>query len=393
VTEAASSSRRLILILATSGFASTFSSRALEPLVGVIARDVSASIQTVALLSAAFALPYAFIQPILGPIGDAVGKERVIKVCLALLVLTLASSALAPNIEALFVLRVLAGMASGGIVPLSLALLGDRVPMGQRQVAISRFLVALISGQLLGSVLAGILAEYVGWRGVFAFSTGIMLLAAAATFVGFRGGAPAGAFDLATALHRYRGIIANPRARALFSLVFVEAMAVFGVFPYIAPMLEARGGGGPAEAGLAIAGFAIGGLLYSALVAWMLANLGLGRMLLFGGSLAGLALAAIGFAGHWTVDAAAMLVLGLGYYMLHNSFQTQVTEVAPQARASAVALHAFSFFVGQALGVVLLGLGLRTLGQAPSLLIGAVVIFGVGLVAARVIARPTAPKA
>jgi predicted MFS family arabinose efflux permease len=76
--------------------------------------------------------------------------------------------------------------------------------------------------------------------------------------------------------------------------------------------------------------------------------------------------------------------------MLHNSFQTQVTEVAPQARASAVALHAFSFFVGQALGVVLLGLGLRTLGQAPSLLVAAAVILAVGIVAARVIARPAA---
>jgi hypothetical protein len=55
-----------------------------------------------------------------------------------------------------------------------------------------------------------------------------------------------------------------------------------------------------------------------------------------------------------------------------------------------VALHAFSFFVGQALGVVLLGLGLRTLGQAPSLLVAAAVILAVGIVAARVIARPAA---
>ena len=71
--------RNLILILATSGFASTFSSRAVEPMVGVIARDLGTDVQTAALLSAAFALPYAFVQPILGPVGDAVGKERVMK--------------------------------------------------------------------------------------------------------------------------------------------------------------------------------------------------------------------------------------------------------------------------------------------------------------------------
>ena len=37
------SSRNLILILATSGFASTFSGRAIEPMVGVIARDLGST--------------------------------------------------------------------------------------------------------------------------------------------------------------------------------------------------------------------------------------------------------------------------------------------------------------------------------------------------------------
>jgi predicted MFS family arabinose efflux permease len=380
--------RRLILILAAGGFASTFSSRALEPLVGVVARDLASSAETIALLSAAFTLPYAFIQPVLGPVGDALGKERVMKACLLVLAFSLAASVVAPDTGTLFVLRVISGAAAGGVIPLSLALLGDRVPMAERQIAISRFIVAIITGQLAGSSLAGFLASVVGWRGVVALSMAITVAALAAVLVGFRGGARAGTFDLDLAVTRYRGIVANPRARALFLLVFWEAVAVFGVFPYIAPLLEARGGGGPAEAGLALAGFAIGGLVYSALVAWMLRRLGLGRMLAAGGILGGAALAVVGLAGHWTWDTAAMVVLGLGFYMLHNSFQTQVTEVAPQARASAVALHAFSFFVGQSLGVVAMGLGLRTLGQLPSLLLAAALIVAVGLVASRVIGRP-----
>ncbi|HEX2553274.1 MAG TPA: MFS transporter [Microvirga sp.] len=381
------SSRRLILILATGGFASTFSSRALEPLVGVVARDLSSSVETVALLSAAFTLPYAFIQPILGPVGDALGKERVMKACLLVLALSLAASAAAPDTGTLFVLRVVSGAAAGGVIPLSLALLGDRVPMAVRQVAISRFVVAIITGQLAGSSLAGFLAAGIGWRGVVALSMVITAASLAATLMGFRGRTEAGAFDLSVAAERYRGILADPRARALFLLVFGEAVAVFGVFPYVAPLLESRGGGGPAEAGLALAGFAIGGLAYSALVAWMLRNLGLRRMLALGGILGAAALIVVGFAGHWTWDAAAMVVLGFGFYLLHNAFQTQVTEVAPHARASAVALHAFSFFVGQSLGVVAIGLGLRTLGQLPSLLLAAALILTVGLVAAQVIGR------
>ncbi|MCG7393874.1 MFS transporter [Microvirga sp. ACRRW] len=384
------SSRNLILILSVSGFATTFSSRAIEPMVGVIARDLNSIPQTVALLSAAFALPYAFIQPILGPIGDALGKERVMKVALSLLCLMLAGSFFAPNVETLFGLRIIAGAAAGGAVPLSIALIGDRVDMSQRQVALSRYLVAVIIGQLAGSSLAGLLAEWIGWRGVFGLSTIMMACALAATVIGFRGALPGGRFDPRTAILRYRDILSNPRALFLFGSVFVESSAIFSVFPYIAPLLEERGGGGAMEAGFAIGGFAIGGLVYSALVSWMLRRLGIGRILVGGGFFAALALIILGLAGNWKLDFAALLLMGLGFYMMHNTFQAQVTEVAPGARASAVALHAFSFFCGQALGVVLMGFGLRNIGLTASTMIAAAVILVVGLNASYVLRRPKA---
>ncbi|RDI56725.1 MFS transporter [Microvirga subterranea] len=387
------SPRNLILILATSGFAGTFSSRAVEPMVGIIARDLHSSPQTIALLSAAFALPYAFIQPVLGPIGDALGKERIMKVALSLLFLALASSCFAPDATSLFVLRIIAGMAAGGAVPLSIALIGDRVDMAHRQVALSRYLVAIIVGQLAGSSFAGLLAELVGWRGVFVLSTAMMAVALAATVVGFRGAVPGGKFDMGNALRRYRDILSNPRALSLFAFVFVEAIAIFGIFPYIAPLLEERGGGGAAEAGFAIGGFAVGGLVYSALVTWMLRRLGIGKILVGGGLFAAAALVVLGFGGDWKLDAVALLLMGLGFYMLHNTFQAQVTEVAPQARASAVALHAFSFFCGQALGVVIMGMGLRGIGLTASTAVGAVIILGVGLVASFVLSRPAPQRA
>jgi predicted MFS family arabinose efflux permease len=387
------SSRNLILILATSGFAGTFSSRAVEPIVGIIARDLSSTPQTIALLSAAFTLPYAFIQPVLGPVGDALGKERIMKVALAVLFVTLACSIFAPSAETLFALRIIAGAAAGGAVPLSIALIGDRVEMAHRQVALSRYLVAIIIGQLAGSSFAGLLAEWIGWRGVFTISTAMMALALIATITGFRGAPSGGTLDVGNAISRYRSILANPRALTLFSLVFMEAIAIFGIFPYVAPLLEERGGGGAAEAGLALGGFAVGGLIYSALVTWMLRKLGIGRILLGGGLFAGAALVVMGLGGDWQVDAVAMLLMGLGFYMLHNTFQAQVTEVAPGARASAVALHAFSFFCGQALGVVLMGFGLRHVGLTGTTAVAALVVIGVGLAGSYFLTRPAPQRA
>ena len=86
-------------------------------MVTLIARDLAAPVERVALLAAAFALPYAFVQPILGPIGDAVGKERVMRVCSSSSPLALACSALAPTLTALFALRIIAGAAAGGAFP------------------------------------------------------------------------------------------------------------------------------------------------------------------------------------------------------------------------------------------------------------------------------------
>jgi predicted MFS family arabinose efflux permease len=379
--------RRLILILSVCGLASTFALRFIDPMIGVIARDLEADPHRVALLSSAFALPYALVQPLLGPIGDALGKQRIIRTCLVLLAVALACAIFARDVRVLFVLRVIAGAAAGGIIPLSLATIGDSVPMGERQVAISRFLIFTISGQLVGGSLSGVLSAWIGWRGVFALACALAVIASLAVLAGLGRAKPSdGRFQISVAAARYRYILSVPRARALFAFVFVEGAMIFGIQPYIAPLLEARGIGGPPQAGAIIAGFALGGILYTLSVRWLLRVLGLGRMLAVAGVICAGAFVVMGQDWAWPVYAGVMLVMGLGFYMLHNSFQTQVTEVVPESRASAVSLHAFSYFIGQALGPVLFGFGLTTIGAGAATLATACGMVALGLVSARVLA-------
>ncbi|HJW76996.1 MAG TPA: MFS transporter, partial [Beijerinckiaceae bacterium] len=283
-------------------------------------------------------------------------------------------------------LRVLAGMAAGGVIPTSLGMIGDKVAMASRQVAISRFLAAVILGQLAGSSVSGLLAAWIGWRGVFGLAAALTAVAALGAILGFRESRrPPERLSLAEALERYRRVLTNRRARFLYAFVFVDGMAFFGLMPYVAPNLEAHAAGGPFEAGLVLAGFALGGLLYSALVTWLLRVLGLGRMFVSGGCAAGAALLGLAFGQGWILEAALMVALGTAFYMIHNSYQTQVTEVVPDARASAIAFHAFSFFIGQALGVALFGAGIGTLGWTASLTIAAVTAVALGAVSAWVL--------
>jgi predicted MFS family arabinose efflux permease len=89
------------------------------------------------------------------------------------------------------------------------------------------------------------------------------------------------------------------------------------------------------------------------------------------------ALVAIAFAPAWGWAVPACLVLGLGFYMMHNTLQTHATQMAPERRGTAVAAFASCFFLGQSIGVALAGLVVDRLGTTPVLVAGAVGLLGV----------------
>jgi predicted MFS family arabinose efflux permease len=69
----------------------------------------------------------------------------------------------------------------------------------------------------------------------------------------------------------------------------------------------------------------------------------------------------------------------VGFYMIHNSLQTQATELAPMNRGSAVAAHAFFVFLGQACGPILYGVGLTSIGNTAVVVIAGVAMALLGI--------------
>ena len=159
--------RILILRLSLIGFITALVARAIDPIIPPIAHESMSIRIAVALLTTAFALPFALVQPVLGPVADMVGKVRVMIVCLAVLIGAMLVSAFATDFTVLLGARIVAGIAAGGIFPVGIAVIGDLVPIKERQVAIGRWLTAVITGNLLGASLAGVIGDLVGWRAVF----------------------------------------------------------------------------------------------------------------------------------------------------------------------------------------------------------------------------------
>jgi predicted MFS family arabinose efflux permease len=326
---------------------------------------------------------------VLGASADLFGKMRLMMASLFILVLAGLAGAVASDFSLLLTARVVAGIASGGIFPIGLAVVGDLVPVNERQVAISRVLAATMTGNLLGASMAGVIGDAVGWRGVFVATGAIGTIVFVAALAGLRRVKirETARFDLSNVVPSFRAIFRNPLAKVCFGSVFLEGLFLFGLFPYMAVLLHTQGERRATIAGLVIAAFGIGGVFYTFTVALLLRQVGERGLMLGGGAMMALGLVIVASDAPWPFQAANFMAIGCGFYMLHGVIQIYVTELAPRARALSLSLHSASFFLGQGLGPLVYGLGFARVGTAPSLIFGALVLILVALFCARRLRR------
>jgi predicted MFS family arabinose efflux permease len=248
-----------------------------------------------------------------------------------------------------------------------------------------------MTGNLLGASFSGIIGDFLGWRGVLAVLGLLVVVASVAVAAGFRGAALARRprTNLSALGHGYRTIFSNPNALC-YAAVFIEGCCVLGLFPYLASFLFELGETSLSIAGIVIAGFAVGGLFYTMTVSRFLPRLGVKGMMITGASLVGLQLAAVAFGPGWKIQAICLLVMGWGFYMIHGCLQVFASELSAEARATALSLHSFFFFMGQTVGPIAYGFGIQHVGKIPTLLTFAVIITALGFACARLL-RQTRP--
>ena len=378
-------------IIALATFAASLSARALDPVLPHVAEDLTIRIATAASFASVFAFTFAIVQPVLGAAADLFGKVRLMIGCLVLLGLANILGAMSTSFPLLFATRILAGIGAGGVFPIALSLTSDLVGPEKRQVAIGRTLAGSMTGNLLGASASGLIGDFLGWRGVLSVLGGLVVLASVAVALGFRGAALVHPprTNLTALRHGYRTIFSNPNA-VCFAAVFIEGCCVLGLFPFLAAFLFELGETSLSIAGIVIAGFAVGGLFYTLTVSRFLPRLGVNGMMVAGASLVALQLAVIAFGPAWKIQALSLLFMGWGFYMIHGCMQVFASELSVEARATALSLHSFFFFMGQTVGPIAYGFGLQHAGKVTTLLAAAAVMVALGIACTRLL-RPSRP--
>ncbi|WP_459574569.1 MFS transporter [Cupriavidus sp. 8B] len=338
------------------------SMRACDVLLPALSVDFGVPIGEAGWSISAFVLAYGILQLVYGPLGDRFGKLRVIVVALAASSVANMLTALAPTMTALAIARGLSGAAAAGIVPMSMARIGDTVPIERRQQALARLLLATIGGLIGGQWMSGLVADALHWRVVF------IVLAAGFGLVALRvrtkalGAAPDSPLRRSIGGQVW-GVFRQRWARLILLVTVLEGLFTLSGFALVPAYLHMQFGLSLGAAGTVMAMYGVGGLVYVVLSGMLTRHLSRAGLAGLGGLFLSSGFAIVAGGSRWEWSVLGCFLGGLGFYTLHNTLQTEATQMSREARGTAVGLFAATLFFGQAIGMSLAAVVVDSLGQ------------------------------
>jgi predicted MFS family arabinose efflux permease len=251
------------------------------------------------------------------------------------------------------------GAAAAGIIPLSMAWIGDQVAYDRRQETLAKLMGYTVSGMMVGLWFGGFAAENLGWRTAFAMVSALFAFVALLLWRKLRSLSTTSPAAHGTSFAAYFAntfeMLRVARVRQVLIVTAIEGALVFGAMAFIPTHLHQQFDMSVVLAGSVMMLYGVGGLLYSQLARRWLGWLGGERGLVktgVGCIVAGLSILA--WAHHPVMGMLGCFATGFGFYMLHNTLQVQATQMAPASRGTAVTLFACLLFFGQSSGVLLM---------------------------------------
>lgn len=152
------------------------------PVLSEIERELNTDQNTVTWVLTAYLLSASVFTPIMGRLGDAFGKERLLVFSLFALAAGSLLAALAGSIGVLIVARIIQGVG-GGVLPLAFGIIRDEFPHHKVGGAVSVVSSLLAVGFGAGIVLAGPIVSGLGYHWLFWLPFIVTSLAAVASIV------------------------------------------------------------------------------------------------------------------------------------------------------------------------------------------------------------------
>lgn len=363
----------------------------------------------------AYLLTATTMVPLFGKLADLHGRLRIYLICTIIFLIGSALCGAAETFNQLVLFRAIQGIGAGGVIPISVTLVGDIYTLEERGRIQGVFSAVWGFASLIGPVMGGIVTDTISWRGVFYFTIpfgvisavmlrmfleeprqrhehkldylGTLLMTVAVTMLlvailegsevwGWSSGKTLGLLVLSV-VSFVAFIIQERRAEEpmlpldifnnrIISVASAGSLVLgsllFALTAYVPMYAQGVLGGSASDAGAALIPMMLGWPIASTLSGWLMLRVGY-RPLIRGGSVLAFAgLAYLAFGLHSRLDLAfAMVTVGLGMGFMATPYLVSVQTAVPWNRRG-VATSSTQFFrsIGGAIMVGLLGAILNT---------------------------------
>lgn len=320
-----------VLVLGCGGLISAADNWIVAPILPSIADGLGVQVAQAAMVLAAYMIPYGLMQPVHGYLSEGYGRLRLLRLLMLGLAFGTLACALAPTFLWLCLARCVTGFFAAGLIAVSLALIGDTMPIAERQKHVGRFMGIVFLGQALSAGFGGLLAQYVTWRIVFAVFAVAALLVYGMFLqlhdASLRKPVPGFAAELARAF-------AQRKSRLVYGLAFATGYLLLGIYGFLGAFLQQRDGLDPLQAGGILMLFGFASLAAGSCVGWMTRRTGRRGTAAIGAALGGLAAGLLALSSSWETGALAAVSLGLGYIFIQSTLATLAFDLGSSGLSS-----------------------------------------------------------
>ena len=286
-------------------------------------------------------------SPLTAWLTGRIERRRLLTATLAVLALTNAVSAFAPDYVALLVIRLIMLAVGALYTPQAAGSAALIVPAEKRGGTVAYIFLGWSLAAAIGLPMVTFIASRYGWRAAY----GGIGAAACISCLLLAWRLPGGLNGVPVDLKTWADVGRNRLIVLLLLITTLQISGQFVVFTYMGPLLARLTQAGPDAIGLVFATYGVCGFVGNVIATRLVDSWGSYRtsLLFVAALLAGASIWALG-AGHFTIMATAAGIWGLGFASTNSMQQVRLIGAAPALGAASVSLNTSAIYIGQAIG-------------------------------------------
>lgn len=362
----------LLRLLSAATFIIFFQLYMVAPLIPRLSTYFNVTEQAIGLIVPAFLIPYGIATLFYGLLADKAGTNLIILVSFFLFALFTAFTAFSQSVSQLIFWRSLTGIGASGVIPISLAWIGQTYSYEERGRPLGFVFGAVAGGGAFGASTGVFLESFIGWKMLFLGVGTVALFVWVILYLTYKRMPTVQlvkqGLTLTKVFNGYKQLLTSIRGKSAYSFVLLNGIFHAGVYTWLGLYFERNFSLNGWQIGLALLGYGIPGFLFGPFIGRLADKFGRSKLLPLGLVVSGLSACMLIFNIPLTVARISVITLSLGFDLTQPLLAGIISQVGKERSGQAMSVMAFMLFVGFGLGSYLFGFALQ-LGFTNALLI------------------------